>query len=251
MVLLRILQEVDDLTELLHGLVDAGHVLERGLHLLAVVDLDPVAPQVQRGGGPGAGHPAQEEEPQEPEDAGVEQDLDQDARERVRLDALRRDAPAGQVVQDLRGLVVAGDRGGQLLAGGLADPRDRGVGHLGRLDHAPPVRVARLEVGHEGGVGRAGVRPEEQALDQQQHQQRADDVDQREAPRAPLAGLWLLAASAQVEPGPPSPALPVVIIGHVVSPIHPRSVEATAPNGPPPCPYGTSSHRMGRTGGNG
>ena len=61
----------------------------------------------------------------------------------------------------------------------------------------------------------------------------------------------LLAASAQVEPGPPSPALPVVIIGHVVSPIHPRSVEATAPNGPPPCPYGTSSHRMGRTGGNG
>ena len=33
-------------------------------------------------------------------------------------------------------------------------------------------------------------------------------------------------APAQVEPGPASPALTVVIIGHVVSPIHPRSVGA-------------------------
>ena len=47
LVLLRVLQEVDDLAELLDRLVDAGHVAERGLHLLAVVDLDPVLAQVE------------------------------------------------------------------------------------------------------------------------------------------------------------------------------------------------------------
>ena len=49
LVLLRVLQELDDLAELLLRLVDARDVGERGLHLLAVVDLDLVPAHVERG----------------------------------------------------------------------------------------------------------------------------------------------------------------------------------------------------------
>ena len=60
LVLLRVRQELDDLAELLLGLVDARDVGERGLELLAVVDLDLVLAHVQRARGARA-HPPEHE----------------------------------------------------------------------------------------------------------------------------------------------------------------------------------------------
>ena len=60
LVLLRVGQELDDLAELFLGLVDARDVGERGLELLAVVDLDLVLAHVQRARGARA-HPPEHE----------------------------------------------------------------------------------------------------------------------------------------------------------------------------------------------
>src|SRR5439155_16910503 len=60
LVLLRVLQELDDLLELLLRLVDTGDVGEGRLHLFAVVDLDLVLAHVERVSRT-ASHPAEQE----------------------------------------------------------------------------------------------------------------------------------------------------------------------------------------------
>ena len=90
LVLLRVLQEVDDLAELLLRLVHAGDVVEAGLHLLAVVDLDLVPAQVERGVG-AAAHPFEDEVVDEDHHQRERQDVDQQRREDVRRRELVRD----------------------------------------------------------------------------------------------------------------------------------------------------------------
>jgi hypothetical protein len=80
LVLLRRPEELDDLAQLLDRLIDAGHVLERGLHLLAVVDLHAVLAQVQGTPRAAAGHPAEQEEVDQQDGADVDQDVEQQAR---------------------------------------------------------------------------------------------------------------------------------------------------------------------------
>jgi hypothetical protein len=144
LVLLGVLQERHDLPELLDGLVDAGHVGERGLEVLAVVDLDAPLAQVERAGGSPAGHPAEDEAP----DGHQDQD-GQDPREQ------ERGQVAGLLPGELDVVVVQ-----ELVEVGVLDGRPGGgerltvpelAGHRGIRD-GHPGDVAGLDPLDEPGV---------------------------------------------------------------------------------------------------
>ena len=123
LVLLRVLQEVDDLAELFLRLVDARDVREGGLHLLAVVDLHLVAPEIERRGGAAADPP--EEEVVETSEQGDEQDgLHDETREGVRLRPGHLVPLCGELV----------DQSGRVVT--RRDGREPRLGPVLRADHA-------------------------------------------------------------------------------------------------------------------
>ena len=147
LVLLGVLQEVDDLDELGLGLVDAGHVVEGGLQLLAVVDLVLAAAERQRLGG-AAADPAHQEHPDGDHDA----ERDDPAEEQILPE--RRLDPAGEL--DLvrlqlgheRLLVHARDAGDREDAHLLLGAEPSGAGGrpaaLGGAGSAPGLAMPRI-----------------------------------------------------------------------------------------------------------
>ncbi len=213
LILLRLFQEVDDLVELLDRLVDAGHVLERGLHLLAVVDLHAVLAEVQRTARAAARHAPEEEEVQQRERNGVDQDVDQDAREHARRGPRDLDAGVGELGHEVLRLEVGGERGAELAAV-LRLPRNAGAGDVGLRDLPVVDLLDERRVAH-----RRRVRVEQEALDQEHQEDRADDVRDREPPGA-LGGLTAAAPAvvptADVPAGEPAFASAVVVVRHIV-----------------------------------
>src|SRR6266545_4022747 len=132
LVLLGSLQEVHDLAELLHGLVQPGYVRKGRLHLLAVVDPHLVATQVQGRRGLGAAHPSDQEEPEQAEHQERQDPTDEEAHKAVRGHAGVRDSLLVQLLGELRRpLKDRRDVGGERDLPALLLVRS---GHRGRRD---------------------------------------------------------------------------------------------------------------------
>ena len=133
LVLLGVLEEVDDLDQLGLGLVDAGHVVEGGLQLLAVVDLVLAASERQRLGG-AAADPPHQEHPDGDHDAQRDDPAEQEVLPEGRLD------PAGELdlvrlqLGHQRLFVDTGDAGDRKDANFLlgAEPLAQAVARQGR-----------------------------------------------------------------------------------------------------------------------
>ena len=147
LVLLRVPKELDDLVELFLRLVDAGHVGERGLHLLAVIDLDFVLAHVERVRAT-CTHPSEQEPVRQPHQQYERQNAVQEAEPRARRGELVGDVvlrqPVGVALVDRD---VRGELRGEVLRGTvlLEDrARHRCVGDLDRRAGIDLVVVDRL-----------------------------------------------------------------------------------------------------------
>ena len=207
LVLLRVRQEVDDLAELVLGLVHARDVGEGGLHLLAVVDLDLVLAHVQRRRRRRA-HAAEDEPVDEPHHQHERQDVEDERREHARLLELVRDVVRGQQGPEVAvGRPVGGEGrrevglltvGVRVRAGDARGPDREGAGDVARLDVLHEVGVVerdRVRVPHIAG--------EDQ---ERQEEQREDQPGAEPGPRH--AGS---AGSALRRPAVP---LRLVVVGH-------------------------------------
>ena len=170
LVLLRRSKELDDLLELLDRLVEAGHIGERGLHLLAVVDLHPVLPQVQRLGGAAGGHSPEQQEVDGEDDREGEDPLQQ-RDQCAGLFAHHLDPLLRELLREERRVEVRRKRGvlpdARLRLPGDGAPGDAHVLHL--------LGVELLVESVEGGpLGRRG----QQVLDEEHQDHGGQDVQE-------------------------------------------------------------------------
>ena len=170
-VLLRVLQELDDLAQLLHGLVDAGDVLEGDLDVVLGVDLGLAAGEGHDAAL--AAHPPHQERPQRHQ----QQDR-HDPAEELRQPAAHHLAAVAHLLR-----LEVGDQGRVLDA----DRRERG-GPVGLLQRAADGRIADDDLGHLPGahqrlelaVGhRLPARREQRGLRQRDEPQPGDDQPDR------------------------------------------------------------------------
>ncbi len=224
--LLRVLEEVDDLLDLLLGLVEAGHVLER--ELLAVHRLEErglVLPDVEHLL-TGPAHPPEDEDPEQRDQAEEEQQVEQPAEPGVgvlRLELDGREAPVlargVDLGEELGEVVVARLGGGEATAGLVRALLAEGARHFCRPNLAVRDGFGRIAPLHvhvvgdgdcldvalahllqEGGVVHlvAAAGQEERLQRQQPEQEKDDEVEPAEREAGPLAA-GLLVAGAGVE----------------------------------------------------
>ncbi len=176
-VLLRVLQELDDLFELVLRLVDAGHIREAHLHLIVGVDLG-AAPRERHHAALGAAHAPEEEAPDRDEE-----DERDDPAEHIRqpvigrlagvLDVFRLELLSQLRILDPRCRKLPAFRIGAHLFGERPADRliaDRDLGDLAVLEQ-------RLELGVRNGA--AGRRQEVHLREAEQEQEREPVPERR------------------------------------------------------------------------
>jgi hypothetical protein len=195
LVLLGVFQERHDLLELFDGLVDAGHVLERGLEVLAVVDLHAALAEVEGPSRPAAGHPPEHEPPDGHQNQDGEDPGEQEVGECAGLPARELDVVLPEEIQQLLlvdpGWADGGEAGPALVAPELP-------GHLG-LGDGHPLHLALLHLPEELRVVQIPGLGHEQRLEEEQHQDAEQDVAQGELPPASIAS-----PAAELETLPPA-----------------------------------------------
>ncbi len=207
LILLGRAQELHDLPELVHGLVHARYVGERGLHLLAVVDLHPVLAQVERIGSPPTGEPPHHEDVQPDQQGERDDPLKQEPQKLTGLLTGNRDVLRLKL-RDERGRIIVRRERCLVLLIGLGGPGDGVTGDVDFLDltglELVVEHVQRLAGGPRGG----------HTADEEQQDDRPDDVQDREPPGIPSA-LAAPPPAAEAQPFPPPLAVvPVVVVCH-------------------------------------
>src|ERR671918_588562 len=217
LILLRVLQERHDLPKLLDRLVDAGHVGEGCLEVLAVVDLHAALAQVEGAGRTAPGHASEHESPDRHQHEDREDPGEQEVGERRGLLAGEPDPVLPKHRLQLS-IFDARDPGGHESRPIVATfpPGDLGLGDRHLLDPALLDQVQERRVLDLLGLRNQG------ALDHEQQDDAQEDVAEREPPPAAVA-----APGAEVEPLPAS--LTPVVVGHFFLP--PQR------GGAPPCSH--------------
>jgi hypothetical protein len=206
LILPRVPEEVDDLDQLGLRLVDAGHVLEGGLQLLAVVDLGLRAAEGQGLGRP-ATHAAHDQHPDAHHDRQRDDPAEQQIPPQGALDATGELDLVRLQLADQRRVVQPRDPGGREPAdvpvraqerpepvspdgGGLGKrPRPGPAGDLalGDLDALDLARADQFQELRHGDLD--GPRREQEVLEHDQDDDRHQDVNQRKLKALAGGGL--------------------------------------------------------------